>query len=70
MIVAYAFIQHTKPMMMYISDARIASSNITHHHSPRVQEQLAGNEWQEAGYARKPQAYDGHPTNEKVNYMG
>ena len=49
-------------MMMYTDDARIASSNIEHHHSPRAWEQLVGNEWWEAGYTHKLQAYEGHPT--------
>ena len=62
MIVAYAFIQHVKPVMMYTNDARIASSNVTHHHGPRAWEQLVGNEWWESGYACKPQAYEGHST--------
>ena len=57
-------------MMMYTDDARIASSNVKHYHGPRVQEQLAGNEWQEARYARKLQVYEGHPTNQKFNYLG
>ena len=48
MIITYAFIQCAKPMMMYTDDARIASSNVTHHHGPRAQEQLVGNEWQES----------------------
>ena len=52
MIVACAFIQHAKSMMMYTNDARIASSNLKHHHSLQAWEQLAGNEWQEAGYDR------------------
>ena len=47
--------------MTYTDDARIASSNIAHHHSPQVQEQLAGNEWQETRYTHKPQAYEDHP---------
>ena len=47
MIIAYAFIQHAKPMMMYTDYAKIASLNIVHHHSPQAWEQLAGNEWQE-----------------------
>ena len=29
--------------MTYTDDTRIASSNVTHHHDPRVREQLAGN---------------------------
>ena len=55
-----------KPMMMYTNDARIASLNIKHHHSPQVWEQLVGNEWQEAGYAHKLQAYEGHPMKQKI----
>ena len=62
MIVACAFIQHTKPMMTYTNDARIVSSNVKCHHGPQAQEQLAGNEWREARYAHKLQAYEGHPT--------
>ena len=62
MIVAYVFIQRTKPVMMYTDDARTASSNVGCHHGPRVREQLAGNEWQEAGYAHRLQVYEGYPT--------
>ena len=62
MIVACAFIQHVKPMMTYSDGARMASSNIKLHHSPRAWEQLVGNEWWEAGHAHKLQAYEGHPT--------
>ena len=62
MIITYAFIQCVKPRMMYTDDARIASLNVACHHGPRAQEQLVGNEWQEAGYTHKPQAYEGHPT--------
>ena len=62
MIIACTFIQCVKPVMMYTDDARIALSNITHHHGPQAQEQLVGNEWREAGYAHKPQAHEGHPT--------
>ena len=52
-------------------DTRIASSNVKHHHSPRVWEQLVGNEWWEIGYTHKPQAYEGHPTKfNKFNYPG
>ena len=61
MIIAYAFIQCMKPGMMYTDDARIASSNITHHHGPQAWEQLVGNKWWEAGHTHKPQAYEGHP---------
>ena len=61
-IVACAFIQRAKSMMTYTDDARIVSSNVKHHHSPQAWEQLVGNEWWEAGYARKLQAYEGHPT--------
>ena len=60
MIVAYVFIQHVKPGMMYTNDARIVSLNITHHHGPQAWEPLVGNKWQEAGYTHKPQAYEGH----------
>ena len=70
MIVACAFIQCAKSVMMYTDDARIASSNIKHHHGPQVREQLAGNEWQEAGYTHRLQAYEGHPTKQKFNYLG
>ena len=62
MIVAYAFIQRVKPGMMYTDDTRIVSSNIACHHGPQAWEPLAGNEWWEAGYTCKPQAYKGHPT--------
>ena len=61
MIVAYVFIQCMKPVMMYTDDASTASSNVGRHHSPRAQKQLAGNEWWEAGYACRLQAYEGHP---------
>ena len=60
MIVAHAFIQHMNPGVTYTDDARIASSNITCHHCPRVQEPLVGNEWQEARHTHKPQAYECH----------
>ena len=53
-------------MMMYTDDARIASLNVERHHGPQVREQLVGNEWWEAGYARKLQAYEGHPTKRKI----
>ena len=62
MIVAYVFIERGKPVMTYTDDTRTASSNVEHHHGPRVREQLAGNEWREARYARRLQAYEGHPT--------
>ena len=65
-IVAYIFIQCVKPVMMYTDDARTASLNVEHHHGPRVWEQLVGNEWWEAGYARRLQAYKGHPTKRKI----
>ena len=61
-IVACAFIQCAKSVMMYTDDARIASSNIKCYHGPRARKQLVGNEWWEARYARKLQAYEGHPT--------
>ena len=70
MIVACAFIQHTKPMMTYTNDTKISSLNVIHHHSPQVWEQLVGNEWWEAEYTHKLQAYKGHPKNEKFNYPG
>ena len=57
-------------MMMYTDDARIASLNIEHHHGPRPREQLAGNEWWEAGYTHRLQAYEGYPTKQKFNYPG
>ena len=69
MIIAYAFIQHAKLGMMYTDDARIASSNITHHHDPRAwetsgREQLAG----KTGHTRKPQAREGpHYETKKLN---
>ena len=66
MIVAYTFIWCVKPVMTYTDDARTVSSNIEHHHSPWAWEQLAGNEWWEARYARRPQAYEGHPTKWKI----
>ena len=62
MIVAYIFIQCVKPVMTYTDDARTASSNVEHHHCPRAWEQLAGNEWWEARYSHRLQAYEGHPT--------
>ena len=54
MIVAYAFIQHTKPRMMYTDDARIASSNVACHHSPWAWEQLVGNQWQDKSWGDPP----------------
>ena len=42
MIVTHAFIQRTKPVMMYTDDARTVSSNVGCHHGLRVWEQLAG----------------------------
>ena len=62
MTVAYVFIECVKPMMTYTDDARTASLNVEHHHSPQAQEQLAGNEWWEAGHAHSLQVYEGHPT--------
>ena len=53
-------------MMMYIDDARTASLNVEHHHSPQVSEQLVGNEWWEAGYTHRLQAYEGHSTKQKI----
>ena len=38
MIIACPFIQHTKLVMVYINDARVASLNITHYHKPQAQE--------------------------------
>ena len=70
MIVACAFIQCMKSVMTYTNDARISSSNVERHHGPRVWEQLVGNEWWEAGYTHKLQAYEGHPTKQKFNYPG
>ena len=64
-ITAYAFIQRTKPVMMYTDDAKIASPNIVRHHSPRAQEQLVGNEWWETRYTCKPRAYEDLPTKRK-----
>ena len=65
MIVAYVFIELVKHVMMYTDDTSTASSNIGCHHGPRAQEQLVGNEWWEAGYACRLQAYEGHPTKQK-----
>ena len=48
-------------MMTYTNDARIVSSNVKHHHDSWAQEQLVGNEWQEARYTCKLQAYEAHP---------
>ena len=62
MTVAYIFIECMKPVMTYTDDARTASSNVEHHHSLQAWEQLAGNEWWEAGYAHSLQVYKGHPT--------
>ena len=62
MIVAYIFIQHTKPVMMYTDDAGTASPNDECHHGPRAWEQLAGNEWRETGHTCRLQVYEGHPT--------
>ena len=42
MIVACPFIQHVKLRMMYTDDARITSSNITHHHEPQAWETSGG----------------------------
>ena len=44
-IIAYPFILHVKLGMTYIDDARIASSNITHHHDLWAWEQVVGNKW-------------------------
>ena len=66
MTVTYIFIQHAKPVMMYTDDASTATSNIGCHHGPRAWEQLAGNEWWEARYARSLQAYEGHPIKRKI----
>ena len=66
MIVAYIFIQCTKPVMMYTDDAGTASSNVECHHGLRAQEQLVGNEWREAGYAHRLQVYESHPTKQKT----
>ena len=54
MIVTHTFIQHAKPVMTYTDDARTASLNVEHHHSLQAQEQLAGDGWQETGYAHSP----------------
>ena len=62
MIVAYIFIQCTKPMMTYTDDARTVSLNIEHHHGPQVWEQLAENGWWEARYAHRLHAYEDHFT--------
>ena len=66
MIVAYIFIQHVKPMMMYTDDARTASLNVECHHGPQAWEQLVGNEWWEARYAHRLQAYEGHSKKLKI----
>ena len=42
MIVAYPFIQCAKLGVMYTDDARIASSNVTHHHKPQAWETSGG----------------------------
>ena len=63
--VAYIFVQCMKPVMMYTDDARTASSNIEHHHGPQAQEQLVGNEWREARYARSLQVYEDYPIKRK-----
>ena len=66
MTVAYVFIQHAKPMMMYTDDASTASLNVGHHHSPWVWEELVGNGWREDGYACSLQVYEGHPIKQKI----
>ena len=53
-IVTHVFIQHVKPVMMYTSDARTASSNVGCHHGLQAREQLVGDGWRETGYARSP----------------
>ena len=70
MIVAYVFIQHMKPVMTYTDDVKTASLNVGYHHSPQAWKQLVGDEWWEAGYAHRLQAYEGHPNNEKFNSPG
>ena len=70
MIVACAFIQCAKPVMMYTDDARIASSNVKCHHGPQAWEQLVGNEWWEARYACKLGIQGPPYKNEKINYPG
>ena len=50
-IITPTYIQCAEPMMMYTNDARSASSNVTHHHGLRVQEQMVGDGWQETGQA-------------------
>ena len=47
MIITPAYIQHVEPVMTYTDDARSASSNVTHHHSLRAWEQMAGDGWWE-----------------------
>ena len=56
MIVACPFIQCAKLRMMYTDDARITSSNVTHHHEPRAWETNGG----KPGHTCKPQAHEGH----------
>ena len=51
---------------MYTDDASTASSNVGRHHGPRAWEELAGNGWREAGYARSLQAYEGHPIKQNL----
>ena len=61
MTVTHPFIQHMKPVMMYTNDARTASSNVECHHGLHAWEQLAGDGWQETGYAHSLQAYECQP---------
>ena len=51
MIVTPIYIQCMKPVMTYTNDARTASLNVLYHHGLRAWEQLAGDGWQETGYA-------------------
>ena len=56
MIFTWPFIQCVKLRMMYTDDARIASSNIIHHHEPQAWETSGG----KTGHTHKPQVHKGH----------
>ena len=47
MIITPTYISCAEPMMMYPDDARPASLKVTHHHSLRAWEQMAGVRWWE-----------------------
>ena len=47
-IITTAYIPRAKPVMTYSDDARSASLKVTHHHSLRAWEQMAGHSWREA----------------------